>query len=694
MADEPKKEAPKLKGQAIIEDLKVKLKEIDKQADVVIKDIAQQAENYKADPSSISGRVDVSKLEEILQRADSLIYDPKVAEVLDDASSAKAVKYIVSGLHDKVRRSIQHDLVEKYPDLKLGISGHTADGVGTTYRKDPSKEETFGGVFSEFVVKNIDESRLNYETKRLSLIKAIPHYAKEKQDAEYKGIGQDFQDIKAVAQNEKENLDLIFGRMASHKPEDIATMLEEVKKSHFSAIEVSGAYRVFLAYATTLVKTSELAKQDPAKFEADRRKAIETILNGNPEFEKEVSPELLKVVRALSVQFAYAYSLDPTGPDKKLRADLLKRMNLEKGFADEDELLNLATKVNGVISDDLALKGGDLQAARNRAMIARIKELPHVSNTILKLFPEYARTLEQMQAQASTEGIGEAFFKYSESFVARYENKEFDSIIEEADHYAEAYEKLDEMAATPLPDGTTPENGDQVFKKMADQQQGIVNRQIDTLARRRRYKAAQEHISALAIKKSDTELDLEKLGKAYGVKLTGSINYKSEDKDYLKEAKGYNEATSNGKKFMREELLDKLSTNNYEALREKAIADMQAGPENKLLAPQPTIMGRLRDLFVTSIGRFFRIRNINTNRERNINEYIRSHYLGPMLAENAAIQKDHDMVAELGPKIKEDDIYFRDVDRARATKNKEREADKAKSKTEPTKPAKPDGERT
>ena len=121
---------------------------------------------------------------------------------------------------------------------------------------------------------------------------------------------------------------------------------------------------------------------------------------------------------------------------------------------------------------------------------------------------------------------------------------------------------------------------------------------------------------------------------------------------------------------------------------------MQAGPDNKLLAPQPTIMGRLRDLFVTSIGKFFRIRNINTNRERNINEYIRSHYLGPMLAENAAIQKDHDMVAELGPKIKEDDIYFRDVDRARATKNKEREADKAKSKTEPTNPAKPDGERT
>ena len=131
MADEPRKEAPKLKGQAIIEDLKVKLKEIDKQADAVIKDIAKQAESYKADPSSISGRVDVTKLEEILQKADSLIYDPKVAEVLDDASSAKAVKYIVSGLHDKVRRSIQHDLVEKYPDLKLGIRGNAAEGAGT-----------------------------------------------------------------------------------------------------------------------------------------------------------------------------------------------------------------------------------------------------------------------------------------------------------------------------------------------------------------------------------------------------------------------------------------------------------------------------------------------------------------------------------------------------------------------------------
>ena len=245
------------------------------------------------------------------------------------------------------------------------------------------------------------------------------------------------------------------------------------------------------------------------------------------------------------------------------------------------------------------------------------------------------------------------------------------------------------MAATPLPDGTTPENGDQVFKKMADQQQEIVNRQIDTLSRRRRYKAAQEHISAVAVKKSDTELDLENLGKIFGVELKTNINY--EDIDYLKEAKGYNEATPNDKKFMREELLDKLSTNDYEALRERAIADMQAGPDNKLLAPQPTIMGRLRDFFVTSIGKFFRIRNINTNRERNINEYIRSHYLGPMLAENATIQKAHDIVADLGPKIKEDDIYFRDVDRARATKNKEREADKAKAKAEPTKP---DGERT
>ena len=283
----------------------------------------------------------------------------------------------------------------------------------------------------------------------------------------------------------------------------------------------------------------------------------------------------------MSVQFAYAYSLDPTGPDKKLRADLLKRMNLEKGFADEDELLNLATKVNGVISDDLALKGGDLQAARNRAMIARIKELPHVSNTILKLFPEYARTLEQMQAQASTEGIGEAFFKYSESFVARYENKEFDSIIEDADHYAEAYEKLDEMAATPLPDGTTPENGDQVFKKMADQQQEIVNRQIDTIARRKRYKAAQERLSASSVKKSDTELDLENLGKTLGVELKTNINYK--DIDYLKNAKKYNEASANDKKYMREDLLDALDPDDYETLRNKAITDMQDGPENKYL---------------------------------------------------------------------------------------------------------------
>ena len=691
MADEPRKEAPKLKGQAIIEDLKVKLKEIDKQADAVIKDIAKQAESYKADPSSISGRVDVTKLEEILQKADSLIYDPKVAEVLDDASSAKAVKYIVSGLHDKVRRSIQHDLVEKYPDLKLGIRGNAAEGAGTYYRPNSSKEETFGGVFTEFVVKNIDESRLNYENKRLALIEAIPSYAKEKQNIEYKGIGQDFQNIRKVAQSEKGTLDKIFDKMADYKESDVATIISTARRARHKPTELSNAYRVFATYARNFSKKSESLDGNIEAKQSAREKALNTLLNGDPKRESSIPEDLIPVIRALSIQYAYAYSLDENGPDGAVRKQILDKLKINGNALKKCDTLAIIADVNGIIGKDLAAKQGNLEHAKVGALNARISRIPHVSNTVLKLFPEFSRALEQMQMQSSPYESKDAFL-YVDSFVTRYENHEFDTTIAEADHYAEAYEKLDEMAATPLPDGTTPENGDQVFKKMADQQQEIVNRQIDTLARRRRYKAAQEHISALAVKKSDTELDLENLGKIFGVELKTNINY--EDIDYLKEAKGYNEATPNDKKFMREELLDKLSTNDYEALRERAIADMQAGPENKLLAPQPTIMGRLRDFFVTSIGKFFRIRNINTNRERNINEYIRSHYLGPMLAENAAIQKAHDMVADLGPKIKEDDIYFRDVDRARATKNKEREADKAKSKTEPTNPAKPDGERT
>jgi hypothetical protein len=225
---------------------------------------------------------------------------------------------------------------------------------------------------------------------------------------------------------------------------------------------------------------------------------------------------------------------------------------------------------------------------------------------------------------------------------------------------------------------------------MAAQQQEIVNRQIDTIARRKRYKAAQERLSASSVKKSDTELDLENLGKTLAVELKTNINYK--DKDYLKNAKSYNEATDNGKKYMREELLDALDTDDYETLRKRAIADMRDGPENKYLVPQGPILRRVRDFFVTAFGRALGNRNINTNRERHINEFIRAHYLGPMLAENAAIQKDHDTVAVLGPKIKEDDIYFSDVDRARAARYKEREAEKAK--TGPTDPAKPDDERT
>ena len=691
MADEPKKEAPKLKGQAIIEDLKVKLKEIDKQADAVIKDIAKQAESYKADPSSISGRVDVSKLEEILQRADSLIYDPKVAEVLDDASSAKAVKYIVSGLHDKVRRSIQHDLVEKYPDLKLGIRGDAAKGAGTYYRHNSSEEETFGGVFSEFVVKNIDESRLNYENKRLALIEAIPSYAKEKQNIEYKGIGQDFQNIRKVAQSEKGTLDKIFDKMADYKESDVATIISTARRARHKPSELSNAYRVFATYARNFSKKSESLDGNIEAKQSAREKALDTLLNGDPKRESSIPKDLIPVIRALSIQYAYAYSLDENGPDSAVRKQILDKLKINGNALKKCDTLAIIADVNGIIGKDLSAKQGNLEHAKIGALNARISRIPHLSNTVLKLFPEFSRALEQMQMQSSPYESKDAFL-YVDSFVTRYENHEFDTVIAEADHYAEAYEKLDEMAATPLPDGTTPENGDQVFKKMADQQQEIVNRQIDTLARRRRYKAAQEHISALAVKKSDTELDLENLGKIFGVELKTNINYK--DIDYLKEAKGYNEATPNDKKFMREELLDKLSTNDYEALREKAIADMQAGPDNKLLAPQPTIMGRLRDFFVTSIGKFFRIRNINTNRERNINNYIKSHYLGPMLAENAAIQKAHDTVADLGPKIKEDDIYFRDVDRARATKNKDHEADKSKAKAEPTKPAKTDGERT
>ena len=691
MADEPKKEAPKLKGQAIIEDLKVKLKEIDKQADAVIKDIAKQAESYKADPSSISGRVDVSKLEEILQRADSLIYDPKVAEVLDDASSAKAVKNIVSGLHDKVRRSIQHDLVEKYPDLKLGIRGDAAKGAGTYYRQNSSKEETFGGVFSEFVVKNIDESRLNYENKRLALIEAIPSYAKEKQNIEYKGIGQDFQNIRKVAQSEKGTLYKIFDKMADYKESDVATIISTARRARHKPSELSNAYRVFATYARNFSKKSESLDGNIEAKQSAREKALDTLLNGDPKRESSIPKDLIPVIRALSIQYAYAYSLDENGPDSAVRKQILDKLKINGNALKKCDTLAIIADVNGIIGKDLSAKQGNLEHAKIGALNARISRIPHLSNTVLKLFPEFSRALEQMQMQSSPYESKDAFL-YVDSFVTRYENHEFDTVIAEADHYAEAYEKLDEMAATPLPDGTTPENGDQVFKKMADQQQEIVNRQIDTLARRRRYKAAQEHISALAVKKSDTELDLENLGKIFGVELKTNINYK--DIDYLKEAKGYNEATPNDKKFMREELLDKLSTNDYEALREKAIADMQAGPDNKLLAPQPTIMGRLRDFFVTSIGKFFRIRNINTNRERNINNYIKSHYLGPMLAENAAIQKAHDTVADLGPKIKEDDIYFRDVDRARATKNKDHEADKSKAKAEPTKPAKTDGERT
>ena len=299
MADEPKKEEPKLKGQAIIEDLKVKLKEIDKQADAVIKDIAQQAENYKADPSSVSGRVDVSKLEEILQRADSIIYDPKVAEVVDDARNAKAVKYIVNGLHDKVRRSIQHDLVEKYPDLKLGIRGHAVEGTGTYYRQDSSKEETFGGVFSEFVVKNIDESRLNYENKRLSLIKAIPFYARVKQNPEYKGIGQDFQNIRKVALSEKSILDTIFDKMAEYKEQDVATIITTARKNHHKPSELSNAYRVFATYAKNFRGKSGFPDENIEVDQNSREKALEKLLNGDPKRESNIPKDLIPVIRAL-----------------------------------------------------------------------------------------------------------------------------------------------------------------------------------------------------------------------------------------------------------------------------------------------------------------------------------------------------------------------------------------------------------
>ena len=353
--------------------------------------------------------------------------------------------------------------------------------------------------------------------------------------------------------------------------------------------------------------------------------------------------------------------------------------------------MEIISEVNTIIGKDLLVKKGNFEHVKIGALKARINRIPHLSNTVLKLFPEFSRALEQMQMQSSSYESRDAFL-YVDSFVTRYENHEFDSAIAEADHYAEAYRILDEKAATPLPDGTTPENGNQVFQKMADQQQEIVNRQIDTLARRRRYAAAQERLSTLSVKKSDTELDLENLGKTYGVALTGSINYSN--KDYLKKAKEYNEATPNDKKFMREDLLDELSITDYEALRDKAIADMRDGPENKYLISQGTLISRLRDTLVTAVGRLFRIRNINTDRERHINDYIKSHYLGPMLAENATIQKDHDTVATLGLKIKEDDIYFKDVDRARAARNKEREADKSKAKAEPAKPAKPEGERT
>lgn len=657
----------------IINSLKEKLKEVDVLADEAIKKISKEAEAAKlsTDPSTVKN-IDVSRLEEIIRRADAIIYSPEIMGVLSENPSvlkdAASINMMIETIRNRIRVEIEKELIGKYSDVEVGITGRDLEGTPTTYSDNvaPSTRGTFGGFFSEFVEKNIDDSRVNYEARQLALMKAAPIYSKvcdekEANGEDYTGgIGKNIDDLTYVNENKKIS-DTLFDKMKEYTPDRIAEIKENLTNSNVTSELIQKAYDLVLWYGEECRIATKEVKDDPSAYES-RKSVIEKILYGKPEAEKDFPVELEEVVRYLSIQYAYALSMSSSDKDKSMKEALLACY--KSNTSDSIDALKKIIDQGAAVIEKEANLGQAITRQKNRAYIESVKSIPNISETLFVVFPELEKVIQQLEGQDGFDGAGDALYSYLESFVKRYNNHEFDMDISELENYVISYRKAVEEAATAPAGSSTPKTGDEIYAKQVNAQESIVQRHKDLLKRKNKYQEINKVLGNSGVKESESKLDLIHLSKPSGIQLTKNLDIAGVSK--------YSSLSAEKKKQVVDEVINGISPADYERLRFAALEYYENNDE-KALVEQGGFFHRAWAFIKNTVRNIFGLRNIKTKREQTLNGYIVKNYIEPMLEKNEEIQKQYDFVKSEREGIKDEDIELKNIASEKARKKRENE---------------------
>lgn len=660
----------KIKGAELIADLKQKIKEVDALATSAISEISKEAKAVQDNPDATSKPIDVSRLEDLIREVDAIIYSPEVSGALaDNLDNAASIKIIVNNLHSRIRREIEKQLIEKYSDLKVGITGRSIEGDPISYSDSvpSSSTGTLGGFFTEFVGRNFDDSRINYESRQLTLMKAAPLYSKvctekEANGEDYVGgIAQNIKDLECAGEDRK-TTDMLFDKMKEYTPEKIAEIKEKLDKIKVEPEVAQKAYNAIIWYGEECSMANKEVQNNPSAHDS-RKTAIEAILNGNPQYEKDLSPELIEVVRYLSIQYAYALSLSSDDKDKGVKDGLLACYKAN-GILKVGDLKRIIDQGAGVLKTMTDIDQ-TITRQKNRKYIESVKSLPNINETIFAVFPEVGKVISQLEGQEGYDGAGDALYSYLENFVKRYQNREFDQDIEELENYVISYRKAeDDAKADPS------KTGDQRYAEQVKEQEELVNRYQELDKRKAAYKATKKHLTECNVKESDSELDLVHL-----CKLTGLPDIQLIQNVDVLDASRYSKLPEERRLEMEQMVFDSLSLADFERLRSQALEEVER-IDAKSLVETGNVFARAWAFIRNTVRGVFGLRHIKTKRERTLNNYIKENYIRKMLIDNEKIQAEHANVKSEEPLIKDEEIRLNDIARGKAKAKRENTKDR------------------
>ena len=658
----------KIKGAELIADLKQKIKEVDALATSAISEISKEAKAVQDNPDATSKPIDVSRLEDLIREVDAIIYSPEVSGALaDNLDNAASIKIIVNNLHNRIRREIEKQLIEKYSDLKVEITGRSIEGDPTTYSDSvpPSTTGTLGGFFTEFVGRNFDDSRVNYEARQLTLMKAAPLYSKvcaekEANGEDYVGgIAQNIKDLAYVGEDKK-TTDMLFDKMKEYTPEKIAEIKGKLDKIKVEPGVAQKAYDAIIWYGEECAMANKEVQNNPSAHDS-RKKAIEAILNGNPAYEKDLSPELIEVVRYLSIQYAYALSLSSDEKDKSVREGLLACYKAN-GILKVGDLKRIIDQGAGVLKTMTDIDQ-TITRQKNRKYIESVKSLPNINETIFAVFPEVGKVISQLEGQEGYDGAGDALYSYLENFVKRYQNREFNQDIEELENYVISYRKAeDDAKADPS------KTGDQRYAEQVKEQEELVDRYQNLSKRKADYKATKKHLAECQVIESESELDLVHLCK-------GTVDVQLIQNVDVLGASKYSKMPQERRLEMEQMVFDSLSLADFERLRSQALEEIES-TNSKSLVETGGFFAKAKAFILNTIRGIFGLRHIKTKRETTLNNYIKENYIRKMLIENEKIQEEHAKVKTEEPLIKDEEIRLNDIARGKAKAKKENTKDR------------------